>query len=215
MGGKGEILYGPSHILYDSPGMGNPAWKDRFQEEFGYNPKKARELLAQAGWSKMETNIFLYRRGNYPPALDVGEAIGGYFKAVGVDAKLHTIPTPERIKNMRALKWDNHMSVCTSSSTPLRVIRVYNSGTEARGHGAELPALDELYLKAQKIMDPDERNAVLRKWGDLAYEQHMTIPLFAVSIEMVGDPNIIESYTFPGTDSGIWTHFDALKAVHK
>ncbi|MGG2362728.1 ABC transporter substrate-binding protein, partial [Salmonella enterica] len=52
--------------------------------KYEYNPKKAKELLAAAGYPQgFKTEIQAYRERDY------AEAMVGYLKAIGIDAKLN------------------------------------------------------------------------------------------------------------------------------
>ena len=52
-----------------------------------YNPDKAKELLAQAGYNGEEVRVRM-REGRFPKDVEMGEAIVSYWNDVGVNAKL-------------------------------------------------------------------------------------------------------------------------------
>ena len=48
----------------------------------------------------------------------------------------------------------------------------------------------------------DERDELLREIGNIKFEQFESIPLFEVFIEAVLDPNIVNTWIFPGWNGG-------------
>jgi peptide/nickel transport system substrate-binding protein len=52
-----------------------------------YNPDKAKELLAQAGYNGEEVRVRM-REGRFPKDVEMGEAIESYWNDVGVNATL-------------------------------------------------------------------------------------------------------------------------------
>ncbi len=93
---KGAIV----EALY--PGTGMPAknfmppglwgYNDEF-EDYGYNPARSKELLAEAGYPNgFKTNLWVMpvSRGYYPDPTKVGEAIQADLAAVGIDAEIVT-----------------------------------------------------------------------------------------------------------------------------
>lgn len=75
--------------------------------EYTYNPDKAKQMLAEAGWSELRNGI-LYKdgqplrmvintsEGQYPKDLQVVEAVAAQLKAVGVDAQIQKVEAASR-----------------------------------------------------------------------------------------------------------------------
>lgn len=80
---------------------------------YSYNPKKAKELLAQAGWKDTDGDGILEKGGKklsltfwttsgvYLMDVKVSEALQGYFKDVGFDVKLVTMDHAARVSMLR------------------------------------------------------------------------------------------------------------------
>ena len=71
------------------PGIWNPDWDKRFEERFGYDPAKAKALLAQAGYPQgFEFTLYLYTLPGLPEIVDIGQAMALDFQAIGLKPKL-------------------------------------------------------------------------------------------------------------------------------
>src|SRR5207245_11564576 len=58
------------------PGIWNPDWDKRAEELYGYNPTKAKALLAQAGYPQgFEFTMYLYTLPGLPEQVDIGQAM--------------------------------------------------------------------------------------------------------------------------------------------
>jgi len=84
--GKGELML-VNHFHPTREGW-NPEWERRFQETYGHDPGRARALLAEAGHgpnNPLIMNIRVYAVSGYSGSEDLAEAIGGAWRAIGVD----------------------------------------------------------------------------------------------------------------------------------
>jgi ABC-type transport system substrate-binding protein len=86
------------------PGIWNPDWDRRFDDLYGYNPPKARELLTQAGYPNgFEFTIYLYTLPGLPEMVEIGQAMALDFQAVGLKPKLVESDFP-RVREMYRTK---------------------------------------------------------------------------------------------------------------
>src|SRR6266446_39760 len=77
------------------PGIWNPDWDKRFEDLYGYDPVRARALLAQAGYPQgFEFTIYLYTLPGLPEQVDIGQALALDFQAIGLKPKLVEIDFP-------------------------------------------------------------------------------------------------------------------------
>ena len=93
-GDKGDPMV-RNHHHPTRPGW-DPSWVTRFEEFYGYNPDKARALLAEAGYgpdNPYEINVQLTEALGWPGGPDVAEAIAGFWRDVGVKTNLVTQDT--------------------------------------------------------------------------------------------------------------------------
>src|SRR5215471_7345174 len=88
LGGKTQphrvMCYHPQLSTTVWPGIWNPDWDKRFEERFGYDPAKAKALLAQAGYPQgFEFTLYLYTLPGLPEILDIGQVMALDFQAIG------------------------------------------------------------------------------------------------------------------------------------
>jgi peptide/nickel transport system substrate-binding protein len=201
----------------DRPGW-NPEWKNRFKDMYGYDPAKARALLAEAGYgpsNPLKTNIILVNTAYFSASGDMSEAISGYWRNIGVDVNFITMDGNARTQQSRQREFNNHGEVVGSSVRQLRGWGIYGTHT-AMGtqSGVALPEVDTVFdTEVRKAVEPAKEDAAWRKMGDLAYERFMNIPLHWVPAEAAVDSNIVADYIFPGTITGLYTHPEYIKAA--
>ena len=77
--GKGTLAY-VSGWLPISEGW-NPEWEKRFEQQYGYNPTRAKELLKEAGYpSGMKLKLLAFTNPGESEGPQVADALGIYFK---------------------------------------------------------------------------------------------------------------------------------------
>ena len=212
--GRGDPIFN----LYFNPDRAgwNPAWKQRFNEAYGYDPEAARRLLAEAGYGPgkpLGTTVQIRPIAYFPAASDITEAVANYWKAVGVNAALDQSDPASMTAKSRRLEYDNHVYPVVTSIRQLRGAGVYNSATLGNRNGVQLPELDQLLREIQVTLDPKRSDELWRQWGDIAYDQHVNIPLFWLPTDAVVDPSIVADYVFPGSITGSYTHVEHIKAA--
>jgi peptide/nickel transport system substrate-binding protein len=90
-GGDGQ----PVHVYDFHPLMApvNPRWAEEFDEKYGYDPDKARELLAQAGYPNgFQVKLFTgFKLSGFPEINEVTEAVDLYWRDIGLDVELVSV----------------------------------------------------------------------------------------------------------------------------
>lgn len=209
--GQGELMY-LNHFHPTREGW-NPDWVTRYPDEYGYDPARARALLAEGGQPNLRTNLILRSLPFYSGAEDVTEAVAGYWRAVGVEVQLVQIDPGEVTAGQRALRYENHFLIVGTSATQLVGYTAYNSATTGLYLGAQHPDLEAIFKQIRVELDGAKRADLWRRLGDGFYERHLDVPLFWLPAEAVVDPRVIAEYVWPGSISGTWTHPEHIKAV--
>ncbi len=208
-----ELAY-VSGLLPISEGW-NPDWPKRFNELYGYNPAKAKELLAAAGYPSGALKVKMYSFVNPGESElpQVAEAIALYFKAVGIDSTIESLEFSRireqfRGKNIHCCLWPNIISWRLSEEW-------FRNSYSSKGasHLFETEFIDKNYLELSKTVDPQKRQALARAIGDHLFESFPDIPLFWFFNEVVADPKVVGEWTYPGIGAGRTTHFHLLKAT--
>ena len=211
--GKAELMH-INHFHPTRPGW-DPSWEQRYPEKYGYNPQRAIELLAEAGYgpnNPYEINMHLQEiRVTGGP--DVIEGVAGQFRDIGVKTNLISMDAAAFSAQRRGFELSNDLRFAGTSSHLLMGFRVYSSGHAPRGSGMELPDVDELYSEVRITVDPVRQNTLLMELGELQFQNHMDIPMLWLPPEAVYNPNFVSGYNFPGSVTGLWTHLELIGAA--
>jgi peptide/nickel transport system substrate-binding protein len=196
----------------------NPDWKARFQDEYGYDPAAARDLLAAAGYSAsrpLQITIELQNGAlQLPEQNDVLEAIGEMWRAVGVQPTLETLDISAYITKQRALGFDNHVYLFGAGQPQNFVYqRVLTARRQQRGQGFENYEFEKTYYDFIHALEPAKHDELWRGVGDLDFGQHQAIPLFWLYQEFVGDPKVISAFEFSGTSALVYNWMWNVKAA--
>ena len=213
-GGKGDPMY-RNHHHPTRPGW-DPSWETRFEGLYGYNPEKARSLLAEAGYgpdNPYEINVQLTQALGWPGGPDVAEAIAGMWRDVGISPILQTEdPATQRARG-RNFEYSNRAWISGTSSHILMGTRVYDIAANPRIGAPEIPERDEIYYEIARTLDADRQNELFRQLGEISFLGFYDIPLFWLPPEAAYNPEIVSDYVFPGSVTGTWTHMEFIRAA--
>ncbi|MBI2165602.1 MAG: ABC transporter substrate-binding protein [Chloroflexi bacterium] len=165
----------------------NPEWKP-----YPYDPKKARELLVQAGYPNgFDLQFWFILQYN----VDVAQAVASYLEQAGIKVKSTVVEYSPTVRS-RLINRDTagqlYVYEQPNISDPLSYGgRVGGPSTSTILH-TESQLQDILYAKMFKELDQDKVNQIIRELGDEYYRQYWTMPishtngLFAVSGNITG-----------------------------
>lgn len=211
--GNGELMYVSGFQPY-LEGW-NPKWAERFDQLYGYNPTQAKALLAQAGYppKSLKVKLFSYVSPGESELPQVAEALGIYFKELGIDASLDFLDEAKvnsivREKDTSCCIWPNIIGLRPTEEW----IRIaYHS--KGPGHFFEDEFLEKKYVELSQTVDPNTREQLAKEIGDYLFENFADIPLVLLFNEVVANPKVIAEWMYPGTGAGRSTHFHLLKAA--
>jgi ABC-type transport system substrate-binding protein len=210
--GKGTLAY-VSGWLPISEGW-NPEWEKKFDQQYGYNPAKAKELLKEAGYpSGMKLKLLAFTNPGESEGPQVADALGIYFKEVGIEVEIEVIDWARirdmfRNKNIQCCIWPNIISWRPVEDW-IRVVHY----SKAQNHHFEDEFIDKHYLALRDTVDPAERQRLARAIGDHLYAEFPDMPLIWFYNEVVVNPKVVADWKYPGLGAGRSTHFHLLKAV--
>jgi peptide/nickel transport system substrate-binding protein len=211
--GKGELMYvsGMAPFLEGY----NSQWAQRFDQLYGYNPKRARELLKEAGYpaGTLKAKVWSFAQLAKPEIPQLAESLAVYFQAVGIDATLETIDVAHlarvnRSKESACCIWPNMIALRPTEE----MIRIsHTSG--ANTHFFESEFLEKKYAELTQTVDPQARERVAREITDYLFEEFTSMPLITIFHEIIVNPKVVAGWTWPGQGAGRTTHFDLIKAA--
>jgi peptide/nickel transport system substrate-binding protein len=207
----------PAHVsgwLPISEGW-NPEWVSQFDQLYGYNPAKAKELLKEAGYTTgtLPLKIVAFTNPGESEGPQVAEALQIYFKDVGINATIDVLDWAKvrdmaRSKSAHCCIWPNIITWRPSEEW----IRGSHSGL-GNGHSFVDEFIQKTYLTWAQAVDPAERQRLAQAIGNHLYENFADMPLFWFYNEVAVNPKVVADWQYPGLGGGRSTHFHLLKAV--
>jgi peptide/nickel transport system substrate-binding protein len=144
-------------------------------EPHPYDPKRARQLLIEAGYP----NGFDAGELNpFPPYNSMAEALSGWLQAVGIRTKIRsmeraTFMAAWREKKLRGVV----LTVSGISGNAATRLEPFVTSTGALSYGA-LPEVDDLFKRQAKELDKKKREAMLHQIQRIVHDQVLHAPIY-------------------------------------
>ena len=214
----GRAVPGPSWLMHTRNEGYVPELAERFESMYGYDPERARELLAEAGYPDAFPDpvipiVSSTLNGN-PEFPVMSELLQVYFEEIGLQTKIVEMDWPTLGAMGRARE---SYTVSPVRNAPLRPTEaaLVNFHTE-RGTpygGFEDDKIEGLANELERTIDPDERHRIATEAFTYLFEQYADMPLAIVHAEVAVNPEVVADWVFPGVTTNSVSHWHLIEAA--
>ena len=224
--GRGEPMY--NTIFHDTLEGWNPRWAEEFDEKYGYDPERAKQLLDQAGFpgdngqNRFSLEVYQSSLPGLPETIEVAQTVAQSFEDIGIDAKLVEVEFARALDAFRDRHDAHFILPVRQTIRPINAnarIYYYTGPTNAdlgRPDGGvayiESPLYDETYQKILAETVPATRNSLIQAMGDDVYDTYRTIPIVNIRSTLVVNPDEVGEYVF-GSLTGVFGHLEYAKVA--
>ncbi|TBL76299.1 ABC transporter substrate-binding protein [Paenibacillus thalictri] len=154
-----------------------------------YNPAKAKELLAQAGYPQgFKTSIFSQAATN-PELLT---ALQGYYKAVGIDAQIQIVDAA-KMSSLRVEGWKNGILIqglSTSNANYIQALQTDGPSPSKAKSALVTPEYSALLKKAAQATTPAAQKELSEQMVKLTFDEAVISPITVESRVAVYAPSV-------------------------
>jgi peptide/nickel transport system substrate-binding protein len=181
-----KVLYGiPNHWVFLDP---RELGYDSNLKPYAYDPRRARELLSEAGYPKgFDLKLYWVISGGFPMAREGAESVASYFEAVGIRTKL----IGEEWAAAQARRRSAKVSEAALNVEYVSFLSEGRSGGSDPSYNLDLfytkgggfsvysnPEIEKLTAEAKATVDDLKRGELIKKAVRIIHEDVATIPVF-------------------------------------
>jgi peptide/nickel transport system substrate-binding protein len=221
-----EVLYEGRADLLVRYGMHEPhegfvpELVERFDEEYGYDPERAKELLAEAGYpdafGKPVIPIIATVAPGSPEYPTMAELLQVYFEAIGLQTEIREIDWAGigAAGRGRAAHFIHPVQ-----NSPIRpsVVALANTflPTGSPYHGYEDDHMVALVERIERELDLDVREELIREAFTYAFGQFTDMPIASLRAEMTINPEVVGGWRYPGVTSNGLSHWHLIERAEQ
>ncbi len=154
-----------------------------------YDPKKAKQLLAAAGYPNGFDAGDFYP---FPPYDAMGEALAGYLQSIGIRSRIKTMERAAFLSAWREKKLHGVVvGITGASGNAATRLEGYVTKTGIYAYGV-LPEVEDLFQRQAKEIDRKKREALLHQIQRILHEHAMHAPLYQLAFPTGVGPRVEE-----------------------
>lgn len=174
-------------LVNDYQPVPEPAAAQSQEERLGH----ARALLADAGYGPGKPLSITLRYVSSTEAKRTNLAIAAFWKALGVDTRLHQAELKVHFSDLRQGNFQVAMAGWFGESNPEHYLGLWQSDTGDVNYGGyRNPAFDALMGRAAQQSDLTARNTLLRDAEAVGIADYPVVPLYAVMVRRLVRPDL-------------------------
>ena len=219
-----DVLFDGRAELVTAYGMGpghlgdHPELHARFDDWYGFDPDRARELLEEAGYPDAFGSpvipLVMMPLSGQPEVPVQMQLVQGYFDDVGFQTEIIEYDTA-RVGEMGRAR--EAYLVHPMRNAPIRptqsALNAFYNRPGGPYQGYETDRSIGYFHDLRAALDPNERQRIAREAFTYLFEEYSSIPLFEVPTIMAVDPNVVEGWTFPGRTNAGYSHYHLIRAA--
>lgn len=192
-----------------------PELEERFEAEYGYDPARAKELLADAGYPDAFADptipIIVSQIAGNPEVATLAELLDSFFRDIGLQTEMREIDWA----SMNAMGRGREAYVINPNrNAPVRptepFLQTWYTTEGSPNGGFEDDYIQELTERLMVTVDREEREAIGAEAYTYLFEQYAEMPIAAIFAEMTVNPEIVADWTFPGATAGGMSHWHLI-----
>jgi ABC-type transport system substrate-binding protein len=154
-------------------------WPQALKDEYAFNPARAKQLLAEAGYPNgFKTNVIADTDGD----MELLQIVKGYFADIGIDMEVRVMKTADWINYVEIEKKHDQLiyrpyGPLGHTYAPLRAITRFQTGYSANHMMVADPVFDSFYPKAISALTENDLKKVLRDANERVARQHYAVSL--------------------------------------
>ncbi|WP_168770625.1 ABC transporter substrate-binding protein [Flavimaricola marinus] len=186
-----------------------------FDDAFGYDPERAMELLADAGYPDAFDNaaiplVVTSLAGN-PEFAQMAELVQAYLDVVGIETEMREQDWATGNTAIRGFTAD---FVTPMRNAPVRPsalgVQIFFTKHASPHLDVGDPELNELGAMLIDETDPATRDQLLQDMFTRIFETYAHIPMASVPASVAVNSELVEGWTFPGSTSSGLSHYHLI-----
>ena len=195
-----------------------PELADRFEEAYGYDPEKAKALLAEAGYPENFDNpvipIVATALAGSPEFGVMAELAEAFFAQIGLETEIREMDWPS-VQNARLGFTAGFVHPQRNAPVRPNAIGVQAGYTEHLSPAYSLGSAELDAMGAELLAEKDvaRREVIVGDMFTYIFDNYAAMPLATIFAEVAVNPATVAGWQFPGASSTGISHFELIQAA--